>query len=119
MRSASACSSMSSQTHPQNVQVAFLTTVNSIIHLRYAASGESVVLVGETVRTGRRNDEASPQRQPAATAADAAGHEPPGFELFPGRDFSGGWLVRSGFLGVLSFVVIVHVRLARFFETSL
>ena len=30
MRSPSACSSMSSQTHPQKVQVAFFTTVSSI-----------------------------------------------------------------------------------------
>ena len=48
IRSPSACSSMSSQTHPQNVQVAFFTTVTVI---RSLASGSFTGGSGRPNRT--------------------------------------------------------------------
>src|SRR5262245_47847919 len=93
IRSASACSSMSSQTQPQKVQVACFVTVSSI----------ASPLVGWTVRTGRRGDEASPQGEADATPACASRHKTPGLDLFPGGGrFSVGRLGRD-FLNVVVF----------------
>src|SRR5262249_62226034 len=74
MRSPSACNSISSQTHPQNVQVAFFTTVSSIL----APSTNDL-----PVRTGR-NGERSAEGTPSETAPDAARHVAAGLDLFPG-----------------------------------
>src|SRR5207253_4533885 len=76
MRSPSACSSMSSQTQPQNVHVAFFTTVRLIVPL------DLVDLL--PARTGR-HEKRSAQLPAQATAPDAARHVPPGLDLLPGR----------------------------------
>src|SRR5262245_34582537 len=89
MRSPSACSSMSSQTQPQNVQVAFFTTVSSIT-LPPRLSPDLAV------RTGR-NDECSAERSPLVAPLDPARHVPPGGNLLPGRD-----LARSRLAGELA-----------------
>src|SRR5262245_53048192 len=75
MRSPSACSSISSQTHPQNVQVAFFTTVNSI---------SSPLAEDLTARTGRQGESSAEGAAPVA-AADAARHVATGLDLLPGR----------------------------------
>src|SRR3954465_4573586 len=79
IRSPSACSSMSSHTHPQNVQVAFFTTVREAMRWFRAR----VSFLGGAGRTGRRDDEGSPQFAAAEAAADPAGHEPPRLDLLP------------------------------------
>src|SRR5262249_41744533 len=86
MRSPSACNSMSSQTHPQNVQVAFFTTVSSIPCFPQLPADLAV-------RTGR-DDERSAERTALAAALDAARHEAPGVDLLPGRH-----LARLGLVG--------------------
>src|SRR4249920_1485840 len=77
IRSPSACSSMSSQTQPQNVHVAFGTT------LRLIASLASLGLA--PARTGR-HDEGSAKLPAAAAPADAARHVPSGLDQLPRRD---------------------------------
>src|SRR5262245_41208660 len=78
---------MSSQTHPQNVQVAFFTTVNSILWLPLPSN--------LAVRTGR-DDERSAKGSALVAALDPARHVPPGVDLLPGRS-----LARSGLAGEL------------------
>src|ERR1700730_17350290 len=65
---------MSSQTQPQKVHVAFLTTVRSIPCLPLP------ILAG--VRTGR-HDEGSAQHPAAKAPPDAARHVPPGINQLP------------------------------------
>src|SRR5579884_2853572 len=108
MRSPSACSSMSSHTQPQNVQVAFFTTVSSIPHclpswcrrLACKTAGEppaprKTLAAQLAVRTGR-DGEGSAEGAALAAAADAARHVPPRVDLLPGAN-----LVRLGLGGEL------------------
>src|SRR5262245_26465595 len=119
IRSASACNSMSSQTHPQKVQVACFTMVSSCL----TGSGMTAAVIDAQpiallcfdlglsgVRTGRRDNEASPQREPDATPAGASRHEPPGLDFFPpsGSVRVGVERLGSDFLSV--FTGIIHVK---------
>src|SRR5438093_13455930 len=72
--SPSACSSMSSQTQPQKVHVAFLTIVKLISGL--------VWFVFAGARTGR-HQKRSAQHAPTQTAADAPRHIPADGDLLP------------------------------------
>src|SRR6185369_11614715 len=86
---------MSSQTHPQKVQVAFFTTFSSIL----ALSTNDL-----TVRTGR-NGERSAEGTSSETAPNAPRHETSGLNLFPGhllalRDLAGE-LSRRGVVALL------------------
>src|SRR5262249_33553697 len=80
MRSSSACSSMSSHTQPQKVQVACFTMVRLMASL--------VLAVLLRARTGRQ-DESSAQFPAAVAAPDATRHVAAGFDLFPGSWFIG------------------------------
>src|SRR5207248_4763223 len=105
IRSPSACSSMSSQTHPQKVHVAFFTTVSCIRSIPGpAASGGLFV----AVRTGR-DDERSPELAAAEAPADAPRHEPPRLDLLPRRHVAAGRLLRRAFLRVVRGPIRRHV----------
>src|SRR5207247_5492131 len=73
IRSPSACSSMSSQTQPQNVQVASFTTLRLIT---------SPLHSGSAPRT-RRDDERSAKLPAPEAPPDAARHVPPGGAQLP------------------------------------
>src|SRR5437870_10969509 len=103
MRSPSACSSISSQTQPQKVQVAFLTTVRLILcfsgfvsiyrfafeRIFRARNDKSIIpLITLFVRTGR-NHERSAQFPAEATPPDAARLVTAEFDHFPGLSFTG------------------------------
>src|SRR5687767_4834224 len=99
IRSPSACNSMSSQTHPQNVQVAFFTTVSSMSPPRQRGSRPPGPGGTTNVHPSLR------PRQPPR-------HVPPGLDLFPGRDrFAVGGRGKDylpALLGVVAVVWLVH-----------
>src|SRR5262252_5746215 len=107
MRAPSACSSISSQTQPQNVHVALLTTVRLISdQLRLRCALCSTSLLG-AARTGRYH-EGSTKLPAAEDSAESARHISAGVDHFPRRDICGG--SRRGdplvsLFGVLAFLV--------------
>src|SRR3989442_7876202 len=96
IRSPSACSSMSSHTQPQKVQVAFLTTVRLMLFFAWLGLGSA--------RTGR-HDERSAKLPSAEAPADAARLVPSGFDGLPGRDLVWSGLRKSKIQGWLAFSI--------------
>jgi len=86
--SPSACSSISSHTHPQKVQVAFLTIVRPALALGIAFA--FVLLVARTGRDGKR----SPQLAADATATDALWLKAARLDFLPGGNVG---RIRLGF----------------------
>src|SRR5262245_50159249 len=83
MRSPSACNSMSSQTHPQKVHVAFRTTVRGIAsQFVFLSSQFSVLSFGLPTRPGR-NDKRSTKLAAGEAASSTARHEAALLDLFP------------------------------------
>src|SRR5438477_9459767 len=101
MRSLSECNSMSSQTQPQKVQVAFLVTVNS---MNLSRSRKRLLF---SVRTGR-DDERSPQLAAAVAAPNPPGHEPSRLDLGPGPRVVGRRFERRTLLGVAVLIRRFH-----------
>jgi hypothetical protein len=80
--------------------------------LRCGGGGHDVQLGGRllgsfglgAIRTGRRNNETSPEGKPATTSASASRHESPLRDFLPGLRVVGRGLLCSGFLNVFVFV---------------